>query len=139
MSAEPRLRPRPSTARASSRCRSQRRGRRAAVLAAAATLAVLAFGASASIADTGSVYVDGRSNVGVGHGPFFNGTFTGIGNGGLGYAVMSNLTGGDTAEPVFSSGPRRTSHTPAERVGGRRRLVRVHAGRELHGRRQRPR
>src|SRR4051794_11551389 len=63
-------------------------------IAIATAIGFLAF-ASPSLADTGSVYVDGNSNVGAGH-DFFGGTTPiGFNNVGLGYSVMSHLTTGN--------------------------------------------
>jgi len=65
-----------------------------ATLLGVATVIALAVGASAALADTGSVYVDGNSNVAAGH-DFFGGTTpTNGGNVGIGYSVMPALTTG---------------------------------------------
>jgi hypothetical protein len=60
-------------------------------LTLAAALALI--GAAASLASTGSVYYDSNLNVAAGQ-SFFNGTFTGVDNTGLGYLVMPALTSG---------------------------------------------
>jgi hypothetical protein len=65
------------------------------IAALAASTAVLAFGASAALADPGSVYVDHNSNVGAGHDFFGGNTPSGGFNVGLGDSVMPNLTTGN--------------------------------------------
>jgi hypothetical protein len=69
-------------------------GHRAALLGVATVIA-LAVGASAALADAGSVYVDGNGNVGAGH-DFFGGTTpAGFDNVGMDYSVMPHLTTGN--------------------------------------------
>jgi hypothetical protein len=74
-----------------------RRGR-ATIVAIATATCFLTF-AAASLAATGSVYVDGKFNIGAGH-DFFGGTAPENGdNVGVGYSIFPNLTTGndDTA------------------------------------------
>jgi hypothetical protein len=73
--------------------RSAHRRGRITIVAIAVATCFLTF-AAASLAATGSVYVDGQFNVGAGH-DFFGGTTpTNGSNVGLGYSVLPNLTTG---------------------------------------------
>src|SRR3954447_20947872 len=83
-----------STSRASARRRPPRRRRRVAIVAIATSTAILAFCASASLADTGSVYFDGAGNAAAG-GTLFGNFLPGAGNNvGLGFSVLTNDTTG---------------------------------------------
>jgi hypothetical protein len=84
MTAKPRFRP-PSTP--------LHPGQRA-VTAVITVIAVLGLGAAPVLADTGSVYVDDNINTAAGF-EFFDGTFTGQSNVGIGNDVMPSLTTGN--------------------------------------------
>jgi hypothetical protein len=69
------------------------RARIAAIALALTATIGLAGGVPASLADTGTVYVDGSGNVGAGQ-DLFSPSLTGNQNVGLGYEVMPSLTNG---------------------------------------------
>jgi len=77
--------------------------RSTALAVIATTIASLAF-ASASLADTGSVYFDTNGNAAAGFtNDLFNGSFTGIRDVGLGPAVMPNITSGNNNTAIGTS------------------------------------
>ena len=84
---------RPSARRARSAGRPKRRVHSTFLATLVVAVAALGFAASPGLADTGSVYVDGHTNVGAGH-DFFGPGLAGAENVGLGYSVMPALTTG---------------------------------------------
>ncbi len=74
--------------------------RRPFFAALAASIGVLALGASSALADPGSVYVDNNSNVGAGHDFWGGNTPSGAFNAGLGSSIMPHLTTGSFNDAI---------------------------------------
>ena len=117
----------------SSPCQPTALGRRfRTTVSALALSALIGLGAaSTSQAAVGSVYFDANDNAAAGE-TLFNGTFTGIGNVGLGRSVMPNLTTGSTTSPpdraclITTASKRRHRHQRAVRQHDRQRQRRQH-------------
>ena len=74
--------------------------RRPFFAALAASIVVLALGASSALADPGSVYIDSNSNVGTGH-DFWGGTSRAQDStSAFGYSIMPNLTTGNFNDAI---------------------------------------